>query len=143
VTKRSNLSQALLAWYDEHRRPLPWRARQDAYAVWVSEVMLQQTQVKTVEGYYLRFMEKFPTLKALAQAEEASVLSVWQGLGYYSRARGLLRGARFAVERHGGELPANAQELRTLPGVGPYTAGSRASRSSKMNPSWTATSRAS
>jgi A/G-specific adenine glycosylase len=117
----------LLDWYEKRKRDLPWRRTKDPYAIWVSEVMLQQTQVKTVLGYYERWMERFPTLQALAAAEDADVLHAWQGLGYYSRARRLLSGARAVTEQHGGELPRDVAALLALPGIGPYSAGAIAS----------------
>lgn len=117
----------LVDWYRQHHRDLPWRRTRDPYAVWVSEVMLQQTQVKTVLGYYERWMRRFPSVEALAAAEEADVLHAWQGLGYYSRARRLLSGARAVAERHGGELPRDVKALLALPGIGPYSAGAIAS----------------
>ncbi len=115
--------ERLLAWYPEHRRELPWRSAGDAYAVWVSEVMLQQTQVQTVIPYFERWMRRFPTIRALAKAPLAEVLHCWAGLGYYARARNLHAAAQMVVERHGGELPADLAALRALPGIGRYTAG--------------------
>jgi A/G-specific adenine glycosylase len=117
----------LLAWYDQVRRDLPFRRTRDPYAIWVSEVMLQQTQVSTVLPYYERWMRRFPTVGHLAVAEEADVLHAWQGLGYYSRARSLLRAARVVAERHAGELPRSTELLLDLPGIGPYSAGAIAS----------------
>ena len=117
----------LLPWYDHARRDLPWRRTRDPYAVWVSEMMLQQTQVATVLGYYERWMKRFPTVRALARAAEDDVLHAWQGLGYYSRARNLWRGARAVVSEHGGRIPETAAALRALPGIGPYSAGAIAS----------------
>ncbi|HEX5099714.1 MAG TPA: A/G-specific adenine glycosylase [Polyangiaceae bacterium] len=117
----------LLAWYDRNRRELPWRGVRDPYAVWVSEVMLQQTQVSTVLGYYAAWMRRFPSVRALAAAREADVMHAWQGLGYYSRARRLQAGARAVVERHGGKLPQDRASLLTLPGIGAYSAGAIAS----------------
>lgn len=119
--------QRLLDWYTEHRRDLPWRDVDDPWAVWVSEIMLQQTRVATVRGYYERWMERFPTVRALAEADIDDVLAAWQGLGYYSRARNLHRAARAVVESHDGEIPDDVDGLRALPGVGPYTAGAIAS----------------
>ena len=116
----------LLRWYRRHRRDLPWRNIRDPYAIWVSEVMLQQTRVATVIPYYARFMERFPDPHSLARAPEDEVLSLWSGLGYYGRARALHRGARAVMER-GGELPRDPRELRRLPGIGRYTAGAIAS----------------
>src|SRR5688500_16814826 len=101
--ERSRIARRLLAWYREHKRELPWRATLDPYAVWVSEVMLQQTQVATVLPFYERWMQRFPTVSALAAAAEHDVLHAWQGLGYYSRARRLLDGARHVVTHHGGK----------------------------------------
>jgi A/G-specific adenine glycosylase len=116
----------LLAWYDRHRRVLPWRARRgeasDPYRVWLSEIMLQQTTVKTVAPYYLRFVTRWPTVAALAQASLDDVLRAWAGLGYYARARNLHACARAVVERHGGKFPASLEGLRALPGIGDYTA---------------------
>ena len=130
----TEISRRLLAWYDANARRLPWRTgpgqtgpRPDPYAVWVSEVMLQQTQVETVVPYYLRWMERFPTLEILAAATEQEILAAWEGLGYYSRARNLLKAARMAMERFDGSLPADRQALESLPGVGRYTAGAIAS----------------
>jgi A/G-specific adenine glycosylase len=117
----------LLPWYDASRRDLPWRRTLDPYAVWVSEMMLQQTQVATVLGYYDRWMRRFPTIGDLAGAAEHDVLHAWQGLGYYSRARNLWRGAKAVVSEHGGKMPATAASLRSLPGIGPYSAGAIAS----------------
>ncbi len=114
-------------WYESRKRDLPWRRTRDPYAIWVSEVMLQQTQVKTVLGYYERWMARFPSVKALAAAEDADVLHAWQGLGYYSRARRLLAGARAVAERHAGRLPRDVEALLALPGIGPYSAGAIAS----------------
>ncbi len=115
--------EQLLDWYARHARDLPWRRTADPYAVWVSEVMLQQTQVATVIPYFERWMRQFPTLSDLAEADEDEVLCLWQGLGYYRRARALLAGARTIRDRHAGSLPTDARSLRELPGIGPYTAG--------------------
>src|SRR6202166_4180888 len=116
---------ALLAWYDRHRRTLPWRAppgeRADPYRVWLSEIMLQQTTVKTVAPYYARFLERWGDVRALAAAPLDDVLKAWAGLGYYARARNLHACAITVVERHGGEFPANEAALRALPGIGAYT----------------------
>lgn len=123
------LRRRLLAWYDAGHRELPWRAAQgraDPYRVFLAEVMLQQTRVETVAPYYERFLARFPTLEALAAAEEEDVLALWSGLGYYARGRNLLRAAREALARHGG-VPASLADLAALPGVGPYTAGAVAS----------------
>ncbi len=119
--------RALLRWYDHNRRELPWRATRDPYAIWVSEAMLQQTRVETVIPYYQRFLERFPDVAALASADLDDVLGVWQGLGYYSRARNLREAARVVVDELGGRIPDDAASLRRLPGVGRYTAGALAS----------------
>ena len=117
----------LLDWYRAHRRDLPWRRSRDPYAIWISEAMLQQTRVETVIPYWERFLERFPDVESLARADPDDVLSLWSGLGYYSRARNLQRAARQVVADHGGELPRDADSLRDLPGVGRYTAGALAS----------------
>ncbi len=118
---------ALLRWYDRHRRDLPWRRTRDPYAIWISEAMLQQTRVETVIPYYARFLERFPDVQALASADLDDVLSVWSGLGYYSRAKNLRAAARQVVDRHAGRIPDEPDALRALPGVGRYTAGALAS----------------
>src|SRR5579863_6013155 len=116
----------LLAWYDRHRRDLPWRAkpgeRPDPYRVWLSEIMLQQTTVATVGGYFTSFLKRWPNVRALAAASLDEVLHEWQGLGYYARARNLHACAREIVARHGGRFPADEAALRALPGIGDYTA---------------------
>lgn len=113
----------LTRWYTQHHRKLPWRETTDPYAIWVSEVMLQQTQVKTVLPYYARFLGRFPDVRSLSEAKEAEVLQFWSGLGYYSRARNLHRGAKYLLKIHQGEFPKTIPELRKIPGIGPYTAG--------------------
>lgn len=113
----------LLAWYDAHARRLPWRATRDPYAIWVSEIMLQQTQVATVLAYWPRFMARFPDVASLAAAGEHEVLQLWEGLGYYRRARQMHRAAGEIVERHAGQFPQAVEAVRRLPGVGRYTAG--------------------
>ena len=118
---------ALLAWFQANRREMPWRDQPDPYAVWVSEIMLQQTQVAAVRPYFTRFMQRFPTVQALAQAPIEDVLKRWEGLGYYRRARLLHQAAQQVVEMHGGRLPETAAELGRLPGIGPYTAAAIAS----------------
>lgn len=117
----------LLSWYRAHRRDLPWRRTSDAYAVWISEVMLQQTRVDTVLPYYERFLERWPTVQALAAADPAEVQAAWSGLGYYRRARLMLSAAESIVRDHGGRLPRQLADLRALPGFGRYTAGAVAS----------------
>jgi A/G-specific adenine glycosylase len=123
----SPVSSRLLEWYERSARSMPWRGHPDPYAVWVSEIMLQQTRVETVIPYFERWMARFPRLSDLAAAEEQDVLKLWEGLGYYSRARNLHRAARWVVEQYGGRLPASRDELAKLPGVGGYTAGAVAS----------------
>ncbi|MBA1186232.1 A/G-specific adenine glycosylase [Stutzerimonas nitrititolerans] len=121
---------AVLGWYDRHgRKDLPWQQGITPYRVWVSEIMLQQTQVGTVLGYFDRFMDALPTVEALAAAEEDEVLHLWTGLGYYSRARNLHKTAKIVVERHGGEFPRDVEKLAELPGIGRSTAGAIASLS--------------
>lgn len=116
-------AEQLLDWYDENKRDLPWRKNNDPYRVWVSEIMLQQTRVDTVIPYYERFMEKFPTLDALAEAPEDEVLKSWEGLGYYSRARNLHAAAKEVKARYGSRVPDNKRDILSLKGIGPYTAG--------------------
>src|SRR5690242_12452624 len=123
----TSIREPLLAWYDRERRDLPWRRTKDPYAIWLSEVMLQQTQVATVIPYWHRFLARFPDVNALAAAELPEVLSLWRGLGYYARARALHRAAQAISSQHAGQLPRTATELRELPGFGPYTAGAVAS----------------
>ena len=118
----SALRSALLVWYRARRRDLPWRRTRDPYAIWVSEIMLQQTRVETVIPYYGRFLERFPTVDALAVAREEDVLAVWSGLGYYRRARGLHAAAAIVAREHAGSLPSDPDRLRALPGIGDYTA---------------------
>ena len=123
---------SLLAWYDRHRRSLPWRAAPghtpDPYHVWLSEIMLQQTTVVATIPYYESFLIRFPSIEALACAPLADVLAAWAGLGYYARARNLHACARAVVERHGGNFPASEAALRALPGIGDYTAAAIAER---------------
>jgi A/G-specific adenine glycosylase len=119
--------QQLLGWFDKNARDLPWRRSHDPYAIWVSEIMLQQTRVAAVLEHYARFMERFPTLEELAVASESEVLAHWSGLGYYRRARLLHKAAKFVAQQLGGRLPATAVELRKLPGVGDYTSAAIAS----------------
>jgi A/G-specific adenine glycosylase len=125
--KKQLFRRKLLAWYDGHKRDLPWRQDRDPYRVWLSEIMLQQTRVGAVREYYQRFLQRFPTVKKLAAARETSVLAAWSGLGYYRRARMLHAAARAIVKEHGAEFPGTARELRVLPGIGRYTAAAVAS----------------
>lgn len=122
----SEFTRALLAWFDVAARPLPWRENKDPYRVWLSEIMLQQTQVATVVPYFERWLTRFPTLAALASAEPDEVLKAWEGLGYYRRARLLHQAARKVLQDHGGALPLSYEGLLELPGVGPYTAAATA-----------------
>jgi A/G-specific adenine glycosylase len=123
----AGLPRLLLSWYDRNARPLPWRRDRDPYHVWISEVMLQQTGVEAVKKYYGRFLEAFPTVGALAEAGEQALLKLWEGLGYYTRAKNLQRAARHIVREYGGRFPDSYEAIAALPGVGPYTAGAIAS----------------
>ena len=119
-----SFQSTLLTWFDTHgRHDLPWQENKTPYRVWISEIMLQQTQVKTVIPYYLRFMDSFPTLTDLAKADQDDVLSHWSGLGYYSRARNLHKAAKIAQQEHHGDLPETLDEMMQLPGIGRSTAG--------------------
>ena len=122
-----SFSSILLSWYDQNARDLPWRGFHDSYRTWISEIMLQQTRVDTVIPYYHRFLSLFPTLEALAAAPEEQVLKAWEGLGYYSRARNLQKGARQVMREYQGRLPSDPEELEKITGIGPYTAGAIAS----------------
>jgi A/G-specific adenine glycosylase len=124
---RSRIRGQLLAWYDRSQRDLPWRRSRDPYAIWVSEIMLQQTRVAVVVERYQSFMARFPTLVSLALASEQEILALWSGLGYYRRARMLHKAAQFVAEHREGNLPISAEELRLLPGIGNYTAAAIAS----------------
>jgi len=123
----SFLATALLAWYPRHRRDLPWRHTHDPYAIWLSEVILQQTRVAQGLPYYNTFINAYPTVADLAAAPEAEVLRYWQGLGYYSRARNMHHTAQQVVQEHAGKFPTNYAELIKLKGIGPYTAAAIAS----------------
>jgi A/G-specific adenine glycosylase len=126
VSSRS-FAARLLAWYREHRRDLPWRRTRDPWAIWVSEVMLQQTRVEAVREAFRRFVSRFPTPADFARTSDDDLLNAWRGLGYYRRARLLRDGARAVVEQHGGRVPDSPDELANLPGIGPYTRGALAS----------------
>ena len=119
----AQLQRALLAWYRRHKRAMPWRETRDPYRVWVSEIMLQQTQVATATPYYVRFVERFPDVAALARASEQDVLAAWSGLGYYRRARMLHAAAGVGVREHAGQVPSDPTAFAALPGVGRYTLG--------------------
>ncbi|MBI3838788.1 MAG: A/G-specific adenine glycosylase [Planctomycetia bacterium] len=118
-----SFQRQLLGWYRRHKRDLPWRRTSDPYRIWISEIMLQQTQVATVVPYFIRFVAAFPTVRALAEADEHDVLRQWEGLGYYRRARQLHRAARVVVDQFGGQFPRDLDCVRRLPGIGRYTAG--------------------
>jgi A/G-specific adenine glycosylase len=124
---KRQFQRRLMAWFARYKRDLPWRKNGDAYRVWLSEIMLQQTQVATVIPYFERFLAAFPTVKDLAAADEREVLRLWEGLGYYRRARQLHAAARKVVAEHGGKFPSNFEAIRNLPGIGRYTAGAIAS----------------
>jgi len=126
-TEIDDLRRSLLAWYDLNRRDLPWRRTHDPYAIWVSEIMLQQTRVAAVIGRYEAFLRNFPSVQSLAYAAEADVLALWSGLGYYRRARMMHKAAKTVVHDHGGVMPLNSTALRELPGIGAYTCAAIAS----------------
>lgn len=119
--------ETLASWFETSKRPFPWRKEVSPYAVWISEVMLQQTRAEVVIPYFLRWMHRFPDISSLARAHEEEVIKVWEGLGYYARARRLLQAARYLIEHHGGELPSCPSLLSEIPGFGPYTVGAVAS----------------
>ena len=119
----AKLPDALLPWYRENRRALPWRGEKDPYRIWLSEIMLQQTRVEAVRGYYARFLEALPTIEDLAQAPDELLHKLWEGLGYYSRVRNLKKAANVIVSDHNGIFPQAHKDVLALPGIGPYTAG--------------------
>lgn len=121
------ISEILLSWYQENKRDLPWRRNKNAYYIWISEIMLQQTRVEAVKPYFKRFIETLPTIQDLADASEDTILKLWEGLGYYSRVRNMQKAAIICQEEYDGKLPTTYDELLTLPGIGPYTAGAIAS----------------
>ena len=123
TSEMQTLRQSLLAWYQQQGRDLPWRHTRDPYLIWVSEIMLQQTQVKTVIPYYLRWLQQFPTIETLANAHQQAVLKAWEGLGYYTRARNLHRAAQIVMEQHSGKFPQDIAAAVALPGIGRTTAG--------------------
>ncbi len=128
--KQNDLKQAaasIIAWYAQHKRELPWRKGKDPYRIWISEIMLQQTRIEAVIPYYERFLKELPDVAALAQVPDDRLMKLWEGLGYYSRARNLKKAARTVMEQYGGIMPETAEELKKLPGIGDYTAGSIAS----------------
>ena len=117
------LPEALLPWYEEHKRDLPWRQTKEPYPIWLSEIMLQQTRVEAVKGYYARFLAALPTIEALAEADDDVLHKLWEGLGYYSRVRNLKKAARVIMDDHCGAFPRNYADVLALPGIGEYTAG--------------------
>lgn len=121
--RAENITKSLLNWYDESKRDLPWRHTNDPYAVWISEIMAQQTRIAYLLSYYERFMSRFPTVQSLAEACEDDVLKAWEGLGYYARARNLQKAAQKVMANFNGLLPRTKEEMLTLPGIGDYTAG--------------------
>ena len=123
----ASLRRRLIRWYERHARDLPWRHTTDPYRVWISEIMLQQTTVAAVVPYFQRFLTRFPTVRDLAAADENDVLRLWEGLGYYSRARNLRKAAQVIVSEHEGVFPCEVDVLQKLPGIGRYTAGAIAS----------------
>ena len=128
--KRPDLKQttaSIRAWYAQHKRDLPWRKGRDPYRIWISEIMLQQTRIEAVIPYYERFLRELPDIKSLAEVSDDRLMKLWEGLGYYSRARNLKRAAQTVMEQYGGEMPRTAEQLKKLPGIGDYTAGSIAS----------------
>ncbi len=127
VTDIEFIQKELTDWFSKNQRPLPWRKTYDPYQVWISEIMLQQTQVTTVLPYFQRWMKKLPTIESVASAKEDMVLKLWEGLGYYSRARNLQKAAKQIVEKHKGKFPDDPKEILALPGIGKYTAGAIAS----------------
>jgi A/G-specific adenine glycosylase len=125
--KKSLFAKKIIAWYEENKRPLPWRETKDPYKIWLSEVILQQTRVAQGLQYYHRFVDRFPTVDSLASAGEQDVLRLWQGLGYYTRARNLHKGAKKVIHEFHGEFPSSFSELQKIPGIGSYTAAAIAS----------------
>ena len=126
MTKNEILAQlpgVLLPWYEEHKRELPWRQTKEPYRIWLSEIMLQQTRVEAVKGYYARFLDTLPTVEALANCNDDVLHKLWEGLGYYSRVRNLKKAAQVIMQQHGGIFPREHSQVLALPGIGEYTAG--------------------
>ena len=117
------LPEALLPWFEENKRDLPWRRDREPYHIWLSEIMLQQTRVEAVKGYYQRFLQALPTIESLAKADDELLYKLWEGLGYYTRVRNLKKAAKTVMERYGGQFPRNYEDVLALPGIGAYTAG--------------------
>ncbi len=122
-TEATNCARSLIAWFEQNARDLPWRRTRDPYAIWVSEIMLQQTQVKTVIPYFERWMARLPSIRSLADAESETIHKLWEGLGYYTRVRNMQTTARQIVQEHGGVFPSKFEDVLGLAGIGPYTAG--------------------
>jgi len=127
MTDLKPITKPLMKWYQKNKREMPWRGSENPYSIWISEIMLQQTQVETVRPYFERFIEKFPTVTALAKADQQTVLKLWEGLGYYSRARNLHQAAKLIDSEYNGRLPESFDELLKIPGFGPYTSAAVAS----------------
>ena len=127
IVDTEHFSIPLLDWYDRNKREMIWRDRMNPYYTWISEIMLQQTRIEAATGYFIRFTEELPDIQSLAQVPEERLMKLWEGLGYYNRARNLKRTAQILVEQYDGRLPADYEALMTLPGIGPYTAGAIAS----------------
>lgn len=127
IEQLQKLAHVIPAWYQKAKRPLPWRETKEPYKIWLSEIMLQQTRVEAVKGYYTRFLETLPTIECLANADDELLHKLWEGLGYYSRVRNLKKAANKVMEEHGGRFPESHSEIMQLPGIGPYTAGAIAS----------------
>lgn len=123
IDKMKKITKPIVQWYQENKRELPWRKEKNPYHIWISEIMLQQTRIEAVKQYYKRFLEELPTIGDLAQIEEKRLLKLWEGLGYYNRARNLKKAAQMIQEEYHGEMPKNYEELVKLPGIGEYTAG--------------------
>ena len=119
----TRLPEVMLPWFAKEKRELPWRRDKEPYHIWLSEIMLQQTRVEAVKGYYARFLEEIPTISQLASADDELLHKLWEGLGYYSRVRNLKKAAQVIMERHNGKFPVTHPEILALPGIGPYTAG--------------------
>ncbi len=133
MSQTPTLQELLIHWFSENQRDLPWRRNYEPYQIWISEIMAQQTQMDRVVEYFLRWMDVFPDIHTLAHASEDQVLKCWEGLGYYSRARNIIKTAQILLREHNAQLPANHKELLALPGIGPYTAGAIASIAFKQN----------
>ena len=121
------LVEPAVIWYEKNKRDLPWRRDNHPYHIWVSEIMLQQTRVEAVKGYYERFLHRLPTIEALADCPEDELLKLWEGLGYYNRVRNMQRAAKVIMESYNGQMPQDYEEILNLPGIGAYTAGAIAS----------------